>query len=931
MAEKNTAYKEEQTSFQAEVNARIPYLMGLNAKMQMRRDAFLTKFIPSITAESMSKAIPEEMLAKYGIRDLKEEEHPEDIFESMIYDDTRLLSKVAEASFETNYSEWSKEMETMNKVKAAAQAAFDIIVSCSENTARGNAKHSDEDRDRICSEINILDRDIAELADKIQKSYGTYMDSKDLTTEQKLTLSRNIKRFEKERWDYTIAKNARKAALIAEGCFNFSTELKEKQVTREQYIAGFIKTSEAYIENLKGEYLQKYGMVPPPILAYEEIIRQMPKLSREVNPELTHIRSIFETDIIHYTDLLAEGPNMILQISKMFPSMVQELDSEISLFRHKPEEYMNAFVQYIDEDDMHKGRNRFPFSMSNILGDRDTNPMGKESDLQVLAIYGPPGVGKTASVAGLMKKIGYNCLQISMPAADSSLFTGLPTINEKDQVLQTPSANLQPAVENPGLIVIDEATAPTDPGVAPQLARFLQLGEAAAGRKVHPLSTIVLMANDDIQHNPDIQPFSGIVQTRIKSVFRKDPNVLISGWVNWVMNNKGIQEDRTSKAAYDLILSFLLTTSEGRNYWIQKGSNEISGISPNFRTWSNLADEVGRIINNRGRSISAKADDLRRVANETVGPAAASELSKHYQIMANLPTIKELLERMDPKEGTQLSLKDAIRIFDMNNAQIEDTSKSHIVKKASAEDEKDEEGTKKKNLRFKLTVDPKEDESLVERLNASEKGNGTGYRKFTVKDLLPPKDLEKRYNEIWGDKNTDLTGTAVIFHFMNQISYQMQNVFSRARSAKTPVDGRDIDRLFKLAMTIPTKDPRQALIIKMMNSLLDPTNTLALYRHGIRYENEKKQDIVFRIVPETIKDEGGRIVKTDIEKLKAESSDPRTVFMKDAHVILPRRLIMDVSEAYKVNVEESKKRKPKEKAEAQKDAAVQPEAVEMGI
>ena len=174
-------------------------------------------------------------------------------------------------------------------------------------------------------------------------------------------------------------------------------------------------------------------------------------------------------------------------------------------------------------------------------------------------------------------------------------------------------------------------------------------------------------------------------------------------------------------------------------------------------------------------------------------------------------------------------------------------------------------------------------------------------------------------------------GLALFLLGMLKLNEQMQNVFSRARSAKTPVDGRDIDRLFKLAMTIPTKDPRQALIIKMMNSLLDPTNTLALYRHGIRYENDKKQEIIFRIVPETIKDEGGRIVRTDIEKLKAENSDPKTVFMKDAHVILPRRLIMDVSEAYKANVGEKKTRKPKSKTEAQDETAVQLEAVEMGI
>ena len=74
MAEKKKTFKEEgPTSFQAEVNARIPYLMGLNAKQQMMRDPFLVNFIPSATRESMSAAISPEMLAKYGIRNIDEE------------------------------------------------------------------------------------------------------------------------------------------------------------------------------------------------------------------------------------------------------------------------------------------------------------------------------------------------------------------------------------------------------------------------------------------------------------------------------------------------------------------------------------------------------------------------------------------------------------------------------------------------------------------------------------------------------------------------------------------------------------------------------------------------------------------------------------------------------------------------------------------
>ena len=92
--------KNERSSFQAEVNAMVPYLMGLNAKLQMKRDPFLAGFIPKITVDVMKKVIPKELLASKNLRleNLYNMEDPEAYFEKIMYEDTRLLSAAAEAS-----------------------------------------------------------------------------------------------------------------------------------------------------------------------------------------------------------------------------------------------------------------------------------------------------------------------------------------------------------------------------------------------------------------------------------------------------------------------------------------------------------------------------------------------------------------------------------------------------------------------------------------------------------------------------------------------------------------------------------------------------------------------------------------------------------------------------------------------------------------
>ena len=64
------------------------------------------------------------------------------------------------------------------------------------------------------------------------------------------------------------------------------------------------------------------------------------------------------------------------------------------------------------------------------------------------------------------------------------------------------------SLDLPGIIIIDEATAPRGSDLTPQHTRFLRLvrqftrlRESSMNHYIHPLNTIVIIANDDILHN----------------------------------------------------------------------------------------------------------------------------------------------------------------------------------------------------------------------------------------------------------------------------------------------------------------------------------------------------------------------------------------------------------------------------------------------
>lgn len=927
MAVNKASLNEDSTAIvlQSEINAKIPYNMGLNARKHMQQDKFLMHFIPSIDRQSMETAISPEMLAKFGIHDIKTVDDPEGIFKRIMYEDTRLLGAVAEASFASKYEDWKEEVQVINDVKIMAKAAIDIMKQClNKNMDPENSTMNNEKKQIICKEIATLNNDIKTITDKIDQAYKKSMTDKDLTSEDKIILNNKIQVYRRNCWEYTVSKHSRQAQLVAEGCFDFmknnvaedqlTTAQKEQisNMTKEKYTSLFQSKCFAKIEQLKERYKEKYDATPKYLASFEKILNEMPRYLNNVDLIMSDIDRTFQQGIEHYADILTDGPNIIMQITKMFPELVATHDREMAIYRAGRAESLAASLHY-DDSNKFKAKERFTFKMSNIMG-KDNMAVVDDPNRLVMAIYGPPGIGKTASVSSFMKKIGHNCLQLAMPALDSTYFTGAPVINVHNQMVHVPSSDMQNCIDFPTLIAIDEATAAIDDGLIQQMARFLQFGELNNEIRVHPLCTMILMANDDPQHNPLIKALPGHVQTRVESFYMNKAWPLMAGWANWVLNEPNIQEDKELKMAYDTILSFLLNTPEGENYIIQKGANETKNISPNFRVWTRAADDIGAVINQPGLSVNDITRELRLATENIVGMKAASHLAQHFKLTAELPTIKQLIARMDPEGQPALTLKDAVRIYDMNNSQIIDTSKS----REDGTSQNDTTKGKKSNGRFKLMVDNDDDKQLIEKINIMEKDNfknSKNGRVYLVSDLMPADKLEKRFNEIWGDPNTEITGTSVLFHFASQILYDMKGLYKTADTNHVPVNGNKLDDLFKLAMTIPGKDYRQSIIIQMMNFVINDASTMTHYKYGIEYNNEKNQKAVFKISPPDFKGPDGNIIKTDIKKLIEENKDPSVQYFPTTHVILPRRLLMNVSEAYQANVGEATKRTKKKTKE----------------
>ena len=746
--------------------------------------------------------------------------------------------------------------------------------------------------------------------------------------------------------------------LVANHRFDFTSEADG--ITAEEYVGKLVDERKEKIKELKAKYLQKYKAIPKFLEVYETIVNELTEqMFLTSDPNLDKYRLMVEKDVEQYISILEDAPNVILQCSRIYPTLQKNLEYEI-LFEKAEGGRINMQLEPGDE---FRAQKRFSFPFSAMLGDEFETVLDSPVDKTIISLVGPPGIGKTAMMESVARQMGFLFKSISIPHCDSSLFGGLATITNDDQVKQLASHDMADAITNYGIIDLEEATAAPDNSVHLQMARFLQTGAIGINRQLHPLTVIVMTSNDNIMDNADIKPFSTVIMNRIETHMMKNPSRLLNKWCSWVLHSPSIQNNPVTAETYNHIITFLKYDPAGRFYdgvspeSLDMRSTQEGLASPTFRSWTNFANKIQPVVGRKDLSIEQRAESIRQLGVGIIGPAATEKFVEHYLITAKLPSIDELLRRM--KDSSKpWRLVDAIRIFDMGGNLKDNMARGNRFESNAVDEEGQPTKGRRKKYRYTVGLKEEDDERLINAINnnfvdewrASEYvtnyakknwqlnnpgkefdektdnldkeidelledcTNGRnamgikGPRTADISIFMPVEALEENYNKIWGSDEIDVNNSAVLFNLSNQITSRMDRLYEEAYMNNRPIDGTELNKLYMLAMTIPAKDFRSALVTDLAYKMFSNDKYEIYYKNGVKIRDARGEDIIVKWVPNHyINRTTGQLISVDkaaeTERLKNEG-----VFVNQkVYGIIPApRLLDKVSVAFKMHAEEDK-------------------------
>jgi predicted RNA-binding protein len=292
--------------------------------------------------------------------------------------------------------------------------------------------------------------------------------------------------------------------------------------------------------------------------------------------------------------------------------------------------------------------------------------------------------------------------------------------------------------------------------------------------------------------------------------------------------------------------------------------------------------------------------------------------------------------------NTHLSIKDSIRLFDLNSNQVNDTYKKSAmdILNDNGQTKEPEKKTRKSSgdIRYKLDIKPENTAKYLKKLNAyktrfaEEQGGKTDGPVYTEKDLMSTDDLETCYNRIWHDKNLEDLKKVAIFQISSNIQSAINDEFLIAEKNKRPVEGSDLDNLICLAMTVPFRESSRGLIAKIMDDLIMPEKTDILVRRGIRYVDRKGKEIIVKVKQEKLDPvvqamtQGSNKPKETEENI-SEEEKKKTIYVNNvSQAIASRATIKEMSEAYREMTKDSgrkgKEDKESKEAEEQQDQEI---------
>ena len=827
----------------AEVNATLLYDVGFNAKQQMLQDRYLMSFVPTLT---------DDILTQNGIKSIG-------MVQDAVEKNTALLEKLVQDAISSNREEWLSEIDFARGIQHKAENLFYILQKRSAFMKRPASKTA-----AVVEELkNKLDAAEKDLTNK--KAVLDNLKSTDSTMRKQLEGAITATENYKQRLEGELT-------ALNEPLPHISGEDAEENMTAAYapyifFITKVIEEGRKEYEGKAKEYMERYGCVPSFLTSYLDMLKFAESSVYETEIDTLELRKILTMGIRQYIDILEDGPKLIYATARLYPEYQKSYDEETDIYYRTEDETLagqanamsrmkalsdgennigNAAVNEVgvETKDYFKSKYRLNgILFSNILA-HQFKTLEKVQDRRVPAIFGPPGIGKTAGVEATIKKIDsvvndFFGRTFSVPHMDSSQFSGPMAVNENDEAMQFMPSGMKPLVNKPGLCLFDEATAANDPAVHNQLATVTQKGTLTEGIKMHPLMLMVFAGNDDPNDNANVEALSHVEKTRLQIMYMLDPKSIMVGWENYITHDPETMGNKYRAAAASFVISFL-NTKEGREYRLTKSTERGRGISPNLRTWTNFIKDLEPLFamdsfNNKKMREMGRSQII-AAGSRIVGAKAASELADYYIKYVNLTPIDEML-----KMTKKFSMLDAVRVYDSTNRSGDLAGGNTSI---YAKTDKDK-GTE----RYVIESTKESDQSLVDAMNRKyikamkEKGKNIDPAQFNKdhpayatieKELLSKSEFETAYNKLWPCE--DVGSAAAIAYYKNSIKSYYESLFEDARRKRKPIDGEKLDDIMKLAMLIPQKAFRQEVTIDIVNGFLHPKHAEVLTKYGVGYK-----------------------------------------------------------------------------------------------